>query len=1369
MKTYVPRTVRKIGSGHSRSQPKSLPIEAFRSEAAYVLLGPPGSGKTTIFKQEETKRQGQYVTARDFNTYSDMPQWHNTTLFIDGLDETRAGQSDGRTPFDKIRAKLNELRCPRFRLSCREADWFGTTDRERLKAISPDRNITVLRIDPLSDNDIHRILQDNLDIADAEIFINTAREKGVQGLLTNPKSLEMLALAVHKGGDWPNARIKTFSMACEALVVEHNPEHGVFVKELFGTPELIEASGRLYALLLLTGSAGFSLPGTKKENDLIALEQLPEQNKDIYLHCLHSKLFESPAFGHVMPVHRQVTEFLAGRYLAGLVDNHQPAGRILALCTGHDGMVVSGLRGLTAWFAAHNRHSRAEIMYRDPLGVVLYGDIKHFSPDEKRCLLNRLLEEIKASHRSIDWFRLDSRLGDLVTSDMIDQIKIVLNAPSRDKPSQTLTLIVLKALNHADPVPGMTESLMKILRDETWWPSVRLNALDVLICYREIDHNIPEQLRHLTDDIFHSQASGRDDTLLDDFLSRLYPDVISETTLMKYLRISRKPGANSEGYFWTYLLPKKSNKEQLAILLDQLIERYDTLPDTDSVSKLPVASLHSVALALLARLLDLSEDNIDPSRLFHWLRPASLEADWDDWSAYQRDDNDIRNWFENHPSTWKALLLMGIKRYAGLSKGTESDEFSFCVNKEKRNRLFDATPPCDFGLWCLDQAITTEDEKIVDWFLKESAECLHYLFGNEDLSHDVVLEHLADHPKLRDKYDVILHHLQTQTEPKKDNARSRIGCPDWHDHVKPYQDALRSNRASPVLLHQLAKVYLGGYSGLWGNTPRERLNSLLRDDDCLVQDVLTGFRITIKRNDLPTYKQILRLGIRNRTHYLAYPIMAGLEEISDPKQLNAILTEERIIQLVLSIHYSVPMWLGFRDPADRPPFWFDWLLATYPKVVADVLVRFTLARWRNGKEASVLFGLANSKKYEHVAHLITMTLLEKFPIRCTSGQLSNLSHLLLSADNHCQHQSIVNVIDKKLVRDGMNIAQRIHWLTAGLCLSPDTYLKKTESYVAGKERRIRFLAEAVGRLSLPRSMQCRQSVAVLRLLIQLIGTAYRPYSLDDDSEEARWHSPEMDAAEQVEHYIKELATMASSDATDAIQTLLYDANLRSWRSRIMDAAHRQKPIRREAEFNYFALSQVLATLDRKSPANAPDLAALTYEKLKEIGHDLHHGNASGWRQYWNVDRYTRPQRPRPEDACRDSLVCGLQLKLDSFGIDVQPEGRYVNDKRADIRVAYHGFNVPVEIKKSCHRDLWSAIRTQLIAAYARDPGASGYGIYLVLWFGNTEYCHLTPPPAGSIPTNPVELEERLKLSLPADEKFKIRVCVMDVAKPNRPG
>ena len=86
----------------------------------------------------------------------------------------------------------------------------------------------------------------------------------------------------------------------------------------------------------------------------------------------------------------------------------------------------------------------------------------------------------------------------------------------------------------------------------------------------------------------------------------------------------------------------------------------------------------------------------------------------------------------------------------------------------------------------------------------------------------------------------------------------------------------------------------------------------------------------------------------------------------------------------------------------------------------------------------------------------------------------------------------------------------------------------------------------------------------------------------------------------------------------------------------------------------------------------------------------------------------------------------------------------------------------MEIRKSNHRDLWSAVRNQLIAKYSRDPGAGGSGIYLVLWFGE-EYCQL--PESGVRPRNAAELEERLHGTVSPEEARLISICVIDVAKP----
>ena len=99
---FVPRTCTEIGEdgqvkqNPDRSKRTCLSFEEFRDADAYVLLGPPGAGKTTTFKQEADCSKACYVTARDFIAFAvdKHPEWHNTTLFIDGLDEKRAGAPD---------------------------------------------------------------------------------------------------------------------------------------------------------------------------------------------------------------------------------------------------------------------------------------------------------------------------------------------------------------------------------------------------------------------------------------------------------------------------------------------------------------------------------------------------------------------------------------------------------------------------------------------------------------------------------------------------------------------------------------------------------------------------------------------------------------------------------------------------------------------------------------------------------------------------------------------------------------------------------------------------------------------------------------------------------------------------------------------------------------------------------------------------------------------------------------------------------------------------------------------------------------------------------------------------------------------------
>jgi hypothetical protein len=242
--------------------------------------------------------------------------------------------------------------------------------------------------------------------------------------------------------------------------------------------------------------------------------------------------------------------------------------------------------------------------------------------------------------------------------------------------------------------------------------------------------------------------------------------------------------------------------------------------------------------------------------------------------------------------------------------------------------------------------------------------------------------------------------------------------------------------------------------------------------------------------------------------------------------------------------------------------------------------------------------------------------------------------------------------------------------------------------------------------------------------------------------------------------------MPSDEAKRQLESLLTKPRLKRWHWNLRQARHAQRIVQREMLYIHPAVKDVTATLANLKPANPADLSALTLDHLWELRKRIRDGNTDIYKQFWNEDSHRHPTEPKAEDSCRDTLLEKLQYLLGRIGVDAQPEGHYADEKRSDVRISYGGalgFNVPIEIKKDRHANLWSAIRDQLITRYVRDPGAAGYGIYLVFWFG---IGGIRPRLGGlAAPSSPRELEDQLRNSLTSEEQRLIKVCVIDVAKP----
>lgn len=1313
---------------HGGSQ--SRPLEQFREALAYVLVGDPGAGKTTAFEgeREEFGEQACLVTAHDFRTFDPQhhPEWHGKTLFIDGLDEIRAGASDVRSPFHEIRAKLDALGKPRFRLSCREADWLGENDRKHLESVSPDSQVKVLRLDPLTDADIASILKARRDIQDAGGFVEEARKRGVDGLLANPQTLEMLADVVAGGAGWPKSRMETFEKACRQMVREHNEEHEAAQES--GSPpspeQLLDASGRLCALQLISGGAGYTLRGELDE-EYPTLDRCDYDSQALRF-ALSSKLFKGVSTNRFSPVHRHIAEFLGGRYLAGVIQGRLPARRVIALMEGEDGTVVTEMRGLSAWLAAHSRDARADLIERDSIGVGLYGDIGWFSNEEKRALLESLNSEGKRLG-SVWWTA--GALGALGTPDMEPVIKEVLADSSREEDHQAFVEFILNVLRSRDPLSGLSEVLLAIVRDETRGRRVNALALDAFLRCPDCPGKT-SKLRKLLADIRTGSALDPSNLQLGMLLSHLYPRELPPSEVWDYLRDDPlKELAYVE--FWKHDLLDQSSDEEVAELLDSFQVRRLSLRRV-----LNSYLFRGLPGRLLSRGLEKHGHELDPERLYNWLSVGSEQS----ISAHDKESVDyIRSWLEGRPEIQKAIVMEGLLRCP------ESDEFwrhSFNVLK----RWYSSSPPSDFGLWCLEQAAAVADdrplvaEQLLDWSFKAH----RYHAGNAGLSLEVLQEWTQKKARLRERLDQLLSPSPALKEyPEDEKQRRREEEKErqqWFDHVRSSKTALLENRAAPRLLHDMAELYFG----------RKAVEERLRGDRGLIDAVLRGLRGTIERKDVPELEEILRLREQNEVHSLALPFLAGIAEVE--KETDVSQWEDDRVRKAIAFYYSSIL-------SNHKPQWYRRLLSERPETVAEVQVQFAVSGFRSGREhIDKLSELALDDDHTQVARHASLPLLRAFPTRCKATQMQDLKYLLRAALQFADRGSLRDLIGDKCSQKSIDDAQRVYWLATGIIVEPEGYSEGLEEFVQGREDRISHLVVFLENLEKFTSDELDNPL--LESLIRLVGNFAKPDQFWNDEPGRQYIGSEVGASELVHGLIRSLSTSLEEDAIAALGRLLGDKTLSHWHDVLSRAQDAQRVIRRDASYRHPDIDQVCLTLNGGTPANAADLADLLTDRFQELARDIRRGNTDDWRQYWN-EPHGRSPTPKHEDHCRDALLSDLQRGLPE-GVDAQPEGHYANDKRADIRVSCRDFQVPVEAKKNTHRDLWSAPRNQLIAKYTTDPATGGHGIYLVFWFGRKG---TPPPPSGPPPATAEELQERLQATLTPVEARKISVCVIDVSRP----
>ena len=577
-------------------------------------------------------------------------------------------------------------------------------------------------------------------------------------------------------------------------------------------------------------------------------------------------------------------------------------------------------------------------------------------------------------------------------------------------------------------------------------------------------------------------------------------------------------------------------------------------------------------------------------------------------------------------------------------------------------------------------------------------------------------------------------------------ARARMAQPDEEllQAVRSEEQQLRENRASLGLLLALAQTRYEGRR-IRGPSDGGRLLEALGGDEGLANVALDGIRRTIERNDLPSVEQLIQLRGQNRMSAVVWPVLVGLNDWP-PDEVVALAEDRLRVALACRL-----LQLGL---AQEVP-WYQQCVRERPDLVTEILVRVGRVLLGSGETSFPdLHQFPRDDEHSEVAHRATLPLLRAFPARATKAQFALLDVLLRSGLRHLvsdsgDHASLRSVIESKVRQKSTTRIARVRWLAAGLVLEPDTFLPELADEVRGSETRLRSLAD----FFTPFVLEGHEGLTPkgTGFLIRALGRDGDPLIPDL----IVGHSDGVSLV--LPRLIAQLAQHPSQTATEVLAALATDESLSAWRPTIEEARETQRVVRRDATYTPPAPSDVVAALRDGPPASAADLRELAVDRLEQIRNELRRTSANLWRQFWNEDS----GRPKHEDACRDSLVAMLQSRLPA-GCDAQPEGQYAANKRSDIRVTAADWNVPVEIKKNSHRDVWSAVRNQLLPRYTNDPATEGLGIYLVLWFGPEMTASV---PDGRRPATPDEMRDRLLADMTAEERRRAIVILMDVTPP----
>jgi hypothetical protein len=423
-----------------------------------VLLGEPGIGKTVALdnacKHAGEARPSATILHRNLGIYGDEKRliedvfggpefatWSSNGgelhVFLDSFDECLLRLDTVATLLADQLKRIESVTGLFFRIASRTAEW-RTGLEEAMRQKWSEEGVKVYELAPLTKRQVQIAAEAN--IPDADRFIQQVIEREVVPFAIKPLTLELL-LRVWKAGEGslPATQSRIYERGCLELCSESNPDRDTpqTRRELSAEQRLAVATQIAAATVFCKRSAIWTgtKPSQMLETDVSRFElaygsvqangqEIPVSDKAAR-ESLDTGLFTARGPDRLGWAHQTYAEYLAARFLQQQRLTSKQTLDLILHPNDPDRKLVPQLQDVAGWIATNDNTAFQRLLQSEP-DVLLRSDIATADDSTKAKLVEGLLAAVGNLDFRPDWWALRKRYHKLNHPGLPAQLRKVL-------------------------------------------------------------------------------------------------------------------------------------------------------------------------------------------------------------------------------------------------------------------------------------------------------------------------------------------------------------------------------------------------------------------------------------------------------------------------------------------------------------------------------------------------------------------------------------------------------------------------------------------------------------------------------------------------------------------------------------------------------------------------------------------------------------------------------------------------------------------------------------------------------------------------------------------------------------------------------